>query len=538
MPSPWRHPQHGTYYIRIEVPADLREAIGKRWIKKSLRTSILREAKPRFTSELERVHALFESHRKQHTLTFEDAEILASRLHRAELEGLNDVTNLEQYIVVETERDPDTGELYENPIPYSDFDTSGIPFAVRHNAKHLMEEQVGKEVDNLIVESGYKVNKGSPSYHRLDVDREAVKAYQGRWKRPKTDKVVDTPLSSERAVTIPQRATEGQGISLTNLIESYIAHGVELSQWTDRTLTEVHLVLDGFKSHIGGGVDPESITRQQFRDFRILLSRLPGRYSNSDKYKGLTLQQIVAKTAKDGATTLAPATVYKKFTFIVALFKFALLEEIVTANRAAAINKKVEVTETKPVFTDSDIQRIFDHYSDRRDSTYWIPRLALLGMRQGEICQLQSQDFKQFDGIHYIELGPDKILKTKNSRRKIPIPDFLINVGLLEFVERKNGPLFTVNREYYSKAFNKTIKEMGLKPKNFHTFRHTFRARLRQADVSIEAANLLGGWANSAYSTGDHYGREYRAFLERLHKAVNALEYRIASYERATLEKF
>ena len=536
-PSPWKHPKHGTYYIRIEVPADLREAIGRRWIKKSLRTSLLKEAKPRFAEEWSRVSALFEAHRDSHQLTFKDADILASRFHLDELEKLNTVADWSVYVGMVQERDPETGEVYEDVYPLDDF-TNDFSFALKHNSQRLMEELEGDSADKLLIASGYKINKGHPTYHyllrqvcysRLEVQRKAVQAYKGRWRPTKPDKLVVDLLSSERSPANRQqvsRAAMGpSGNTLSDLIESYIYHGLEQGQWADRTLSEVRLVLDGFKSYMGGERNPESITREDFREFRSNLARLPSRYSNSDKYKGLTLRQIADKAARDGAKTLSPATLYKKFTFVVSLFKFALLEELVTTNRAASLNKKVEQVDAKPVFSDPDIQKVFNHYSDRKSANYWIPRIALLGMRQGEICQLHRRDFKKFEDIHYIELGADKQLKNKNSRRKVPIPDFLLNSGVLEYVESRRGKLFDVNQAYYSKEFNKVMERLGLKPKNFHTFRHTFRARLRQADISAEAANLLGGWASETYSTGDHYGNDYLSFLERLHHAINSLSY-------------
>jgi hypothetical protein len=66
------------YYLRLEVPKDLREAIDKRWIKKSLGTKNHAEAKQLFAPLYANTLALFDSHRNPIELTPKDIEVLGS----------------------------------------------------------------------------------------------------------------------------------------------------------------------------------------------------------------------------------------------------------------------------------------------------------------------------------------------------------------------------------------------------------------------------------------------------------------------------
>ena len=65
---------------------------------------------------------------------------------------------------------------------------------------------------------------------------------------------------------------------------------------------------------------------------------------------------------------------------------------------------------------------------------------------------------------------------------------------------------FKCNGNSASAALNKWLKqytEQGV----IHSFRHSFRDRLREAEVDLELADQLGGWASS--SIGQSYGAGY-----------------------------
>jgi integrase len=165
-----------------------------------------------------------------------------------------------------------------------------------------------------------------------------------------------------------------------------------------------------------------------------------------------------------------------------------------------------------------------------RRGRFWVPLIALFhGLRLNEICQLYTQDVRALEGELVLEVRPsldggeahDKRLKNKASTRTVPIHPDLLKMGFAEFVEQrrqdaKSPRLFPELRsapksgsygDIFSKWFTRfLVSTLGEKPRaTFHSFRHGWRDALREADVSEERVNKLGGWAHH----GQHakYGR-------------------------------
>ena len=91
MTKPWKHPRSGIFYLRREVPEDIRQIIGKREWKVSLRTRDFAAARPRFASELIRCEDIFFAAREQLAgrprVLASDAPKLADRWAQAVLES-------------------------------------------------------------------------------------------------------------------------------------------------------------------------------------------------------------------------------------------------------------------------------------------------------------------------------------------------------------------------------------------------------------------------------------------------------------------
>jgi len=79
MATPWKHPNSGIYYLRLEVPISLRHIIGKREIKESLRTTSFSAAKSLFAQKYAEAQQLFSAARQAHTYTIKDVDVLAHR---------------------------------------------------------------------------------------------------------------------------------------------------------------------------------------------------------------------------------------------------------------------------------------------------------------------------------------------------------------------------------------------------------------------------------------------------------------------------
>ncbi len=78
----------------------------------------------------------------------------------------------------------------------------------------------------------------------------------------------------------------------------------------------------------------------------------------------------------------------------------------------------------------------------KRDGLYWVPLfLITMGVRPEEILQLQLKDTILRDRLLCLMLGEenDSILKNEQSRRILPIPQILLDLGFREWIVSKLG---------------------------------------------------------------------------------------------------
>jgi integrase len=168
---------------------------------------------------------------------------------------------------------------------------------------------------------------------------------------------------------------------------------------------------------------------------------------------------------------------------------------------------------------------------------YWVPLVALFtGMRSNEICQLDVADIIQKDGVDFIVAQVDggKSVKTKAGEREVPVHPELKRLGFIAYAEfrRKEGAkrlfpdLKKAKSGYYSdimqKWFGNFLRSLDLKKPGvvLHSFRHTFRDAMREADVNVEVQHRIGGWELGQNTTANSYGRGHspKRMLEEISK--------------------
>lgn len=76
----------------------------------------------------------------------------------------------------------------------------------------------------------------------------------------------------------------------------------------------------------------------------------------------------------------------------------------------------------------------------QRDALYWVPLVMItMGVRPEEILQLKLKDIRRRDGVLCMFFGEDEddAVKAEQSRRILPIPQTLLNLGILDWVREK-----------------------------------------------------------------------------------------------------
>jgi integrase len=253
--------------------------------------------------------------------------------------------------------------------------------------------------------------------------------------------------------------------------------------------------------------------------------------------------------------SLGHKTVKKKLSLLSAVFQRAYDDGNIEGNpvQGVRVDKPRVQSEPRKPFSDEDLRKIFSSpvYSNheipsggKRDAAIWLPLLALFtGARLEELGQLKLDNIKNDSEfgwfISITDSDGNQRLKTTSSRRVVPIHPYLIEVGFIRFFEEskknnKDGWLFSSLKpasdgtrtgnwsKWFGRYLRETVKIVDSRLV-FHSFRHTFKNRCRQAGVPEDIHDALTGHVNN--SVGRSYGGQYP--LKPLVEAVKKIDIQI-----------
>jgi integrase len=280
------------------------------------------------------------------------------------------------------------------------------------------------------------------------------------------------------------------------------ASGVSFSQVMEEALADA-----------AGGWTPRTLKsyRQKCQDFAAFLQDPPiASIVREDitRYKRHLQERVSAKSVNNYIGAIAH------------IFEKAIAERLCTGNPTTAQHVAVNKDEGgKELFLPDHMKAIFDparmaKVEDPAD--YWFPLLGLFsGMRVGEIGQLRTVDVYPIDGVDAINVYKSK---TKAGKRVFPITTALLRLGFVEYVEEVKAlggkrvfPHLNLTEQGYgkeiSKRFSRLLEALGMKEdRSFHSFRHTFIQRLKDAGID-EAVRCA--YVGHKYSSTNHndYGK-------------------------------
>jgi integrase len=181
---------------------------------------------------------------------------------------------------------------------------------------------------------------------------------------------------------------------------------------------------------------------------------------------------------------------------------------------------------------------------------FWMPLMCLfMGMRPREVCQMHTSDLRRTAaGTWYVDVvacgededppaqGTVKSLKTKTSRRRIPLHPELSAIGFVEFVAQQKklssdarlfpdlkGNKYGDPAQYPLKRFNETYlpEVANLKAgQSFYSFRHTFRDELRRVGAPPDALQALGGWSQGKLISDDYGDKSNPDYMVQYMQAI------------------
>lgn len=542
-----RRPEHlllrgNIWWLRVRVPDELRPIIGKTEIRRSLKTSDAAEAKRLVRIARIKVEAEFDDARhtfaqspagqagkpKPIELTEEQVWALATRwfveqekrnagravdAHDEELiqTRTEDLASIEQWDEVSASVNTEVQKLLAD---------AGIAGAVEASEPAPWRGRLSRAIHAAMIEN-----------QRRLLNRTAG----GR------GVVLDQTFHGLSAATTLQPVAISTA-TLSDLIKRY-----DCDPSRPRPSRKTQMKLDAqrrlFKEVIGKNTLLTAIDRDKARKLLDILKVLPA--STTKKFKGKTAPEVARIAEERRLMPMSVTTANSYMSAFVSLLDYAVAEGLIEKNPATGLrlaSDGVKRKDKRLPFTVADLNAIFAAplYSGcvddgagynrpgpnrPRRGRFWVPLVSLYsGMRLNEICQLTEDDISAEDGTDIILIRSDedgvKRVKTTAGHRFVPIHPELKRLGFLDHVaviRAKQPPkarlfpdLTMASTGYisdnFSKWFANFLDKVEIKDarKNFHSFRHTFRDALREAEIPQDRVRELGGWSSG--STEDDYG--------------------------------
>lgn len=412
--------------------------------------------------------------------------------------------------------------------------------------RQMLDDAVGEnEVDAVLAENGVTIPRVHPDRRRLVLAllRAGIEAHRDVLARL-NGKPIHTPLPVE-PLKLPE-SDEG-----SKLRDAYRAWKVQQKP-ADKTAEEYGVYVERFIA-INGNLSIRSITKKHVLAYRDGLSLFPRNVPTD--LREASVEAIQEWAAKNRAKLLSRSTINDKaIGAISAILTVALNHDEIPSNPCAGTKFKLKEGETikRQPYADQDLEKLLASAVFAKGTRYsagggeaqkWLPLISMYsGARLEEIGQLRTADIRSEDGLHYFDMetiddtpGQETRRKTKSSRRKVPIHQRLIDLGLPAYVaaQRKAGavrlfPVLTPYRGKITHGFSKWWGRYARKfipaeeNKTFHSFRHRVTDQFRNQAKPLYAVmqEVLG---HDVSDTTSGYGSGFD--LPTLNSAVQALDY-------------
>ena len=217
---------------------------------------------------------------------------------------------------------------------------------------------------------------------------------------------------------------------------------------------------------------------------------------------------------------LAGSSVTRNFSYVKAVYNFAASENALNISNPFSgvyFDRNAGVKRRKPVPFDQLHQVQLECRKLDDDIRWLVALLSDSGMRLAEAAGLAIEDIHLKCETPFIQLKkhPWRSLKTASSERKVPLAGYSLWAAE-RIVSNHNRQLFAFPRynarditssNSASAALNKWLKDFVEKGCTIHSFRHSFRDRLRAVSCPSDIIDQLGGWQTAGVGQG--YGEGY-----------------------------
>lgn len=488
MSRPFKHPKTGVYYFRKAVPDDLRDVIGKREEKISLRTKSPAEARVAYAQIAAEVENRWKALRsKPEPLTHRQIVALAGEAYRELVHAVGD--------------NPGDPEIWTHVLR--------LQFEAR--AFEQQEAWMGPHVDDLLLRKGISTDPDSRRRLIEELDKALIQAAavlkrnaEGDY-RPDPDAERFPQWDAPKPVSAAPVASAGRW-TLTGLVE------------------------DWWKEASAAGTKPAT-----YESYRNTMSKFVAFLGHDDAsritgddvvgFKDHRLAEVNPRTGKP----ISPKTVKDSdLSGLKSIFGWAVSNRRMTGNPATGITIKLgKRAKVRPKgFTDEEALALLEAawtYRPGREhpklaaAKKWTPWLcAYTGARIGEMVQLRKEDVRQVGDLWVLTITPEAGTVKTNEAREVVLHSHLVDLGFPAFVSScEVGYLFLTPKEDgttrgpWRTAKNRVtefvrtvVTDPNVQPN--HGWRHRLKTVGMEVGMAERVLHAMQG--HSPKTVGDTYG--------------------------------
>lgn len=531
--------RHGTYYARFIIPKHLQTHFdNKKEIRRSLQTDSRKLA------------------------------IKRSRVYRVQFESIVD------QLMSNTDNTSERAKRILDSL-----------FADKAKLQEEVTEQFAERMRNNATKFNDDLSK-TQLITFVDLNGNPVTIDQGNAEEERRTLETYLSMQASRQVDAPERQPTGK--KTTEYLDDYIVHKLNPDKkrhWGAATARQrVKYDKDGKINknrgklgafHFVFGDKPAAgLTRDDMEHYIKIAYAIPSNFGSlapeidpeeetkPAKFKGITLDMVLTGAPDIDAIDYevrGAGTVRDDLKIIKAFLDWVSKRKDVSSlqNAINALNNEIsdiDYESERRAFEDDELKTLFiddnpapENYAKgfSKPINFWLPLIGLYtGARLAEICQLHISDIKQVKALssdteHWcidINDDDDKKLKTKHSKRQIPIHQNLINAGLITYVDnlksKRETKLFPdaarASDQFggQSQWFGAYSSNAGVTDKNtaFHSFRHNFCSYLSAHHVPEDLVIALSGHQYKSLAKSD-YDRSGKRDVGKLAEVINLIDY-------------
>ncbi|MET3355389.1 UNVERIFIED_ORG: integrase [Xanthobacter viscosus] len=506
----WLRQRGTTWFVRVGVPKDLREIVGKSELHEALGGN-QREAERRSHAVLTRFHAILDEAKLKLAQGSGTPPRLARTLDAAKLAHHHYQSQLDEDAALR-----DSGALAKighDRATYRRLFEGGYTSALREVVSGIAPDDkigatIGWAIDAYAADKLTKAEPGTPEWRALARTLAGIQleVLQRQKERDEGQPEAEPAHPALKPSAAPVQAKRDR-VSILDLLDGYLA---ELRA-------------------SGRGAEAEKRWTPGFKQFV--------RHLGHDDASRLTKADVVAW--KDALlTTMSPKTVRDtNVAALRAVFQWAVDNDRLKANPAKEVKVRVlkKVRNREKGFTLDEAKAVLkaarDHspaHSDNprtRESApmtaakRWVPWLcAHTGARVAEMTQLRKQDVREENGIAFVRIAPEAGSVKSGQYRDAPLHPQIVEMGFLDFVKAApDGPLFYVDnpnragKSHPSKQIAgrlamwvRALNVIAAEVDPNHGWRHRFKTVARELGLDPRVIDKIQGHA--ARTAGEDYG--------------------------------